>query len=44
MANSPRVISLSVIRDIDAPSDTDTTWIMQFAQFVDHGKPTQNKS
>ena len=41
LTNSPRVISLSVVRDVDTPSDTDTTWIMQFAQFVDHGNPKQ---
>ena len=33
--NRPRLLSLSVIRDIDVPSDSDTTFVMQYGQFID---------
>lgn len=32
----PRLLSLSLIRDVYVPSESDTTWVMQFGQFVDH--------
>ncbi|KAK4015956.1 hypothetical protein OUZ56_030921 [Daphnia magna] len=33
---SARLISTTVTRDVDAPSETDTTWVMQYGQFLDH--------
>ncbi|KZS13261.1 Peroxinectin [Daphnia magna] len=32
----PRLLSLSVVRDIDVPSDSDSTFVMQYGQFIDH--------
>jgi hypothetical protein len=29
-------VSTTVARDIDSPSQTDTTWVMQYGQFIDH--------
>lgn len=33
---SARLVSISVVPDIDAPSEVDTLWVMQYGQFVDH--------
>ncbi|XP_032786422.2 peroxidase [Daphnia magna] len=33
---SPRLVSISVVLDVDAPHEMDTTWVMQYGQFVDH--------
>ncbi|XP_046438483.1 peroxidase-like [Daphnia pulex] len=33
---SARLVSTTVARDIDSPSQTDTTWVMQYGQFIDH--------
>lgn len=33
--SSPRLLSLSVVRDIDVPSDSDSTFVMQYGQFID---------
>lgn len=30
------MVSISVVPDIDAPHETDTLWVMQYGQFVDH--------
>jgi hypothetical protein len=29
-------VSTTVAVDIDSPSQTDTTWVMQYGQFIDH--------
>jgi peroxidase len=29
------LLSLLLVRDLDVPSDTDTTFVMQYGQFVD---------
>jgi peroxidase len=33
---SPRLVSINIVPDIDAPSDLDTHNVMQWGQFVDH--------
>ncbi|EFX80428.1 hypothetical protein DAPPUDRAFT_304119 [Daphnia pulex] len=33
---SPRVVSLTVVRDVEAPSETDSIFVMQFGQVIDH--------
>ena len=33
---SARLVSISIVPDIDAPSEVDTLWVMQYGQFVDH--------
>ncbi|KAK4008306.1 hypothetical protein OUZ56_013450 [Daphnia magna] len=33
---SPRLVSISVVLDKDAPSQVDTHWVMQYGQFVVH--------
>ncbi len=33
---SPRLVSISVVPDIDSPHETDTMWVMQYGQFLDH--------
>ena len=33
---SPRLVSTTVARDVDSPSETETTWVMQYGQFIDH--------
>ena len=33
---SPRLVSISVVIDIDAPHETDTNWVTLYGQFVDH--------
>lgn len=35
---SARVVSLTVVRDDEVLSETDTIFVMQFGQIVDHGK------
>ena len=34
--NSPRLVSISIVQDIDSPAETNTLWVMQFGQFLDH--------
>ena len=34
--NSPRLVSISIVQDIDSPADTNTLWTMQFGQFITH--------
>ena len=33
---SARLVSTTVAVDIDSPSQSDTTWVMQYGQFIDH--------
>ena len=33
---SARLVSLNLVPDVDTPSDTDTSHVMQWGQFVDH--------
>jgi hypothetical protein len=35
--NRPRVVSLTVVRDVEARSETDSIFVMQFGQVIDHG-------
>ena len=33
---SARLVSISVVPDIDSPSPTETIWLMQYGQFINH--------
>ncbi|EFX86585.1 hypothetical protein DAPPUDRAFT_307784 [Daphnia pulex] len=33
---SPRLVSISVVHDLDRPSETGTVWLMQYGQLLDH--------
>ena len=33
---SPRLVSISVVLDKSSPSEAETTWVMQYGQFLAH--------
>ena len=36
MKFSPRLVSISIVQDIDSPDKTNTLWLMQYGQFINH--------